>query len=145
MTVVTVNISLKKGTAKHPVSVIELDSEGVLGDAHRGTHRRNVSLLDRTLVDELTIASGMERIPEGAMGENITCRINGSDTPRVGDRIQIGEVLLRVEKIGKECHGDGCEIFRRIGRCVMPSSGIFCSVIRSGRIESGMTGELLYP
>ena len=145
MNIVTVNISLKKGTAKHPVSIIELDSEGVVGDAHRGTPGRNVSLLDRTLVDELTIASGMERISEGAMGENITCRFNGSDTPRVGDRIQIGEVLLRVEKIGKDCHGDGCEIFRRIGRCVMPSSGIFCSVVRSGKIESGMTGELLHP
>jgi len=144
ITVVTVNVSPRKGTAKHPVSVIQLDRGGVVGDAHRGTPGRNVSLLDRTLVDELTVASGMERIPEGAMGENITCWINGSDTPRVGDRILIGEVLLQVEKIGKECHGDGCEIFRRIGRCVMPSSGIFCSVVRSGRIESGMTGELLH-
>ena len=143
MTVETVNVSMKKGTAKHPVSAIELDKEGVLGDAHRGTPRRNVSILDRALVDELTVSSGIERIPEGAMGENITCRISGPDTPRVGDRILIGEVLLRVEKIGKECHGDGCEIFRRIGRCVMPSSGIFCSVVRSGKIESGMIGELI--
>lgn len=143
MTVETVNVSMKKGTAKHPVSAIELDREGVLGDAHRGTPRRNVSLLDRALVDELTVSSGIERIPEGAMGENITCRISGPDTPRVGDRILIGEVQLLVEKIGKECHGDGCEIFRRIGRCVMPSAGIFCSVIRGGMIEPGMTGELI--
>ncbi len=143
MIVVTVNISLKKGTAKHPVSAIELDKEGVLGDAHRGTPRRNVSILDRALVDELTVSSGIERIPEGAMGENITCRISGPDTPRVGDRILIGEVLLRVEKIGKECHGDGCEIFRRVGRCVMPSSGIFCSVVRSGKILPGMIGSPL--
>ena len=143
MTVETVNVSMKKGTAKHPVSAIELDREGVLGDAHRGTLRRNVSLLDRALVDELTVSSGIERIPEGAMGENITCRISGPDTPRVGDRILIGEVQLLVEKIGKECHGDGCEIFRRIGRCVMPSAGIFCSVVRGGMIEPGMTGELI--
>ena len=136
------NISPEKGTAKHPVSSIELDGEGVVGDAHRGTTGRNVSLLDRTLVEELTASSGIERIPEGAMGENITFRISGPDTPEVGDRIHIGEVLLRVEKIGKECHGDGCEIFRRIGRCVMPASGIFCSVIRAGKIEPGMTGEL---
>lgn len=143
MTVETVNTSIKKGTAKHPVSVIELDREGVVGDAHRSTPRRNVSLLDRTLVEELTASTGIERIPEGAMGENITCRIIGSDTPRVGDRILIGEVLLLVEKIGKECHGDGCAIFRRIGRCVMPSAGIFCSVLTGGKVESGMTGELI--
>ncbi len=134
---------MKKGTAKHPVSVIELDSEGVLGDAHRGTPGREVSLLDRTLVDELTVSSGIERIPEGAMGENITFRISGPDTPELGDKIQIGEVLLLVEKIGKECHGDGCAIFRRIGRCVMPSEGIFCSVVRGGKIQPGMTGELI--
>ena len=143
ITVVTVNISQDKGTAKHPVSVIELDREGVVGDAHRGTTGRNVSLLDRTLVEELTVSSGIERIPEGAMGENITFRISGPDTPRVGDRVLIGEVLLQVEKIGKECHGDGCEIFRRIGRCVMPSAGIFCSVVRGGQIQPGMTGELI--
>ena len=143
MTVETVNISLAKGTAKHSVSTIELDSEGVIGDAHRGTPGRNVSLLDRTLVEELTVSSGIERIPEGAMGENITFRISGPDTPKLGDRIQIGDVLLHVEKIGKECHGDGCAIFRRIGRCVMPSEGIFCSVVRGGEIQPGMTGELL--
>ncbi len=137
------NISPEKGTAKHSVSVIELDREGVIGDAHRGTSGRNVSLLDRTLVEELTVSAGIERIPEGAMGENITCRISGPDSPEVGDRIQIGDVLLRVEKIGKECHGDGCEIYRRIGRCVMPASGIFCSVVRGGQIQPGMTGEFI--
>ena len=133
----------KKGTAKHPVHVIELGRDGVVRDAHRGTPGRNVSLLDRTLVEGLTVSSGIESIPEGAMGENITFRISGPDSPEVGDRIQIGDVLLRVEKIGKECHGDGCEIFRRIGRCVMPTSGIFCSVVRGGKIQPGMTGELI--
>lgn len=137
------NVSLQKGTAKKPVSAIEIDTEGVIGDTHRGTPGRNVSLLDRELIDDLTSASGEERIPDGGMGENITCRISGRNTPRVGDRILIGDVLMHVEKIGKVCHGDGCAIFRRIGRCVMPSSGIFCSVIRGGRIEPGMTGELI--
>ncbi len=138
------NISQEKGTPKHPVPLIELDGEGVVGDAHRGTIGRNVSLLDRALVDELTVSTGIDRIPEGAMGENITCGISGPYTPVIGDRILIGEVLLQVEKIGKECHGAGCAIFRTIGRCVMPSAGIFCSVIRAGRIEPGMTGKLTY-
>lgn len=141
--VLTVNVSLLKGMAKQPVTVIEIDKEGVIGDAHRGTLGRNVSLLDRALIDRLTVSSGIERIPDGAMGENIACRIVGQDTPRVGDRIRIGEVLMQVEKIGKECHGDGCAIFRSIGRCVMPSSGIFCSVVRGGKIQPGMNGELI--
>ena len=141
--VLTVNISLHKGTAKEPVPAIEIDTEGVIGDTHRGTAGRNVSLLDRELIDDLTSASGIERIPDGGMGENITCRISGKNIPQVGDRIRINDVLMHVEKIGKDCHGDGCAIFRRLGKCVMPSAGIFCSVIRGGKIEPGMIGELI--
>jgi len=141
VTVQSVNISHRKGTAKNPVPFIEIDSMGVAHDAHRGTEGRNVSLLDRLLVERLVEESNIESIPAGAMGENITFTIEGPDTPRIGDLIRFGEVILKVEKIGKECHGDGCEIFRRVGRCVMPSSGIFCSVTGGGRIEAGMTGE----
>ncbi len=139
----SVNISTLKGTAKHSVQSIEIDSNGVVGDAHHGTSGRNVSLLNRELVDELVASSCIESISYGAMGENITCMITGPGSPQTGDRILIGNILMRIEKIGKECHGEGCSIFREIGRCVMPSSGIFCSVIRGGRLEPGMKGELV--
>jgi MOSC domain-containing protein YiiM len=139
--VLSVNISHRKGTAKFPVASIEVDCEGVAQDAHRGTKGRNVSLLDRSLVDKLVEESDIESIPAGAMGENITFRIEGQDSPKPGDLIRFDEVILKVAKIGKECHGGGCEIFRSIGRCVMPSAGIFCSVINGGIIEAGMTGE----
>jgi len=142
ISVLSVNVSRSKGTSKQPVQSIEIDGEGIVGDAHRGTGKRSVSLLDRTLVERLVRESDIENIPAGSMGENITCRIIG-DSPRVGDFIKFDGVVLRVEKLGKECHGEGCEIYRRAGRCVMPSGGIFCSVSHGGRIEAGIVGESL--
>ncbi|MCU0370515.1 MAG: molybdopterin-binding protein [Bacteroidales bacterium] len=53
------------------------------------------------------------------------------------DRFVIGEAELEVTQIGKECHGDNCAIFREVGNCVMPKEGVFCRVIRPGRIKAG--------
>ena len=45
ITVVSVNISEKKGTIKVPVPEIELNELGVVHDAHAGDWQRQVSLL----------------------------------------------------------------------------------------------------
>jgi len=52
------------------------------------------------------------------------------------DRFCIGEAELEVTQIGKRCHGDGCAIFREVGKCVMPREGIFCRVIRGGTVQA---------
>lgn len=136
-TVITVNLSPEKGTAKAPVERVMLDRGGVVEDGHHGTGGREVSLLDRTLVEEMAASAGNESIPEGAMGENLTCRFHNW-APGVGDLFSMGDAVLRVEAIGKECRGDGCAIFRRVGRCVMPSDGVFCSVLVGGMVRPGM-------
>ena len=43
--IVSVNISEKKGTTKHPVEKATLDALGIVGDAHAGPWHRQVSLL----------------------------------------------------------------------------------------------------
>lgn len=141
-TVITVNLSPEKGTAKAPVERVLLDRGGVVGDGHHGTGGREVSLLDRTLVEEMAASAGNEGIPEGAMGENLTCRFHGW-APRVGDLLSLGDAVLRVEAIGKECRGYGCAIFRRVGRCVMPSDGVFCSVLAGGEVRPGMEAHAI--
>jgi MOSC domain-containing protein YiiM len=141
LTVLSVNLSELKGTVKSPVDSITLDAGGVAEDAHHGTPGRQVSLLDRDLVEEMARSEGIGEIAMGAMGENITCRFQ-SGTPSVGDIIRIGEVSLRIARIGKECHGDGCAIFRSAGRCVMPSAGVFCEVLEGGTVTAGMTGSV---
>ncbi len=53
------------------------------------------------------------------------------------DRFLIGDAELEVTQIGKECHGDNCAIFREVGNCVMPKEGIFCRVLRPGKVKAG--------
>jgi molybdenum cofactor synthesis domain-containing protein len=134
--VLSVNISEKKGTIKHPVDFIELDELGVKQDAHAGNWHRQVSLLAKESVDKFSVTAGRE-IKFGEFAENITtdCIILHETHPF--DRFLIGDAELEVTQIGKECHGDSCAIFREVGNCVMPKEGIFCRVLRPGIIRAG--------
>ena len=56
-TVVSVNISEKKGTVKHPVPEIQLKlRHGIVGDAHAGDWHRQISLLAEESVDTMRAA-----------------------------------------------------------------------------------------
>jgi MOSC domain-containing protein YiiM len=50
----------------------------------------------------------------------------------------VGEAVLRVTKIGKECH-DRCAIYYQAGDCVMPREGIFAVVLRGGTVRANDT------
>jgi molybdenum cofactor synthesis domain-containing protein len=141
MSVESVNVSEKVGTAKHPVPELVIDGRGCVGDAHSGDWHRQVSLLARESIDRF--AEKMSRgIGPGEFAENITTV--GIDLERVSilDRFIIGGAELEVTQIGKECHGDGCAIFVEIGKCVMPKEGIFCRVVNPGTIRAG--DEIIY-
>jgi molybdopterin adenylyltransferase len=134
--VVSVNISEKKGTIKKPVPRIVVTSTGIESDAHAALWHRQISLLSKESIDSFSKAS--EKVFRfGEFAENIT--IHGIDLTKVKlrDRFHIGEVVLEVSQIGKECHGGGCAIFREVGKCVMPKEGIFAKVIKPGSIEPG--------
>ena len=45
-------------------------------------------------------------------------------------------------QIGKECHSD-CAIKQAVGRCVMPTEGIFAVVVREGTVRPGDEIEIL--
>ncbi len=134
--VLSVNISEKKGTIKVPVEFIDLNEQGVKNDAHAGYWHRQVSLLSAESVAKFSREAGRE-IKFGEFAENITTDGIVLHETHPLDRFEIGEVELEVTQIGKECHGDSCAIFREVGNCVMPKEGIFCRVIRPGRIKAG--------
>jgi MOSC domain-containing protein YiiM len=56
----------------------------------------------------------------------------------IGAHLQIGNTLLEVTQIGKECH-TRCAIFYQAGDCVMPKEGIFVKVLQGGIIGTGDT------
>ena len=56
----------------------------------------------------------------------------------IGTRLYLGSCLTEVTQIGKECH-QHCEIFQKIGMCIMPKEGIFVKVLSEGTIQPGDT------
>jgi len=54
------------------------------------------------------------------------------------DRLRCGDAELEITQIGKNCHGDSCAIFNEVGRCVMPSDGVFARVLEPGTLMPGM-------
>jgi len=134
-TVVSVNISEKKGVCKHPVEELVLKkNHGIAGDAHAGDWHRQISLLAEESVDKIR-----DRIPglrAGAFAENINTRGIELYTLPVGTRLRIGPALVEVTQIGKQCHND-CAIKKLVGDCVMPREGIFVIVIEEGTVRPG--------
>ena len=133
--VVSVCISEKKGTKKHPVAEISLrPHHGIVGDAHAGDGPRQVRPLAHARVDRMR-PEGLTRAA-GDFAENILTEGLTLRTLPVGTVLRAGEVRLEVTQIGKECHND-CEIRRLTGMCVMPTDGIFAVVLNEGVIRPG--------
>ena len=139
--VVAVCISEQKGTQKHEVPEIQLKIDhGIVGDAHAGNWHRQVSLLAQESVEKKKAV--FPDIPVGAFAENILTEGLTLFTLPVGTRLRVGEVLLEVTQIGKECHAH-CAIRQQVGDCVMPREGIFTIVLEEGTIRAGDTITVL--
>ena len=134
--VVAVCVSDAKGTVKTSVPEIYVKvGYGIEGDAHAGEGHRQVSLLAVESADRLR--SKIPNLEAGAFAENIlTSGICLYELP-IGAKIHIGEAILEVTQIGKECYNEGCAIKQQTGECVMPREGIFASVLQSGTIKPG--------
>jgi MOSC domain-containing protein YiiM len=133
--VVSVCISEKKGERKTPVSSVHLiENHGIAGDAHAGDWHRQVSLLAMESIAKMQ-ALGLN-VDSGDFAENITTRGIDLLSLPIGSRISVGETILEITQIGKECH-TRCAIYYQAGDCVMPKEGIFARVIRGGDVGPG--------
>ena len=133
--VISINISEKKSVRKKACETARLRQEfGIEGDAHAGAGHRQVSLLSYEKIEEFRKKGA--QIGLGAFGENLI--VEGYDFRNlpVGTRFQCGDVILEMTQIGKECHSH-CEIYKRMGECIMPREGVFAVVIQGGKIKKG--------
>jgi len=156
--IVSLNVSAVPGVRKTPVPRVELETgSGIAGDAHAGlVENRQVSFL---AVEEIEAASAAlcrghadgtgggnagaaapARLKPGDFAENVTTRGLALHELPVGTLIEMGDALLEVSKIGKECHA-ACEIRRLVGDCVMPRRGIFARVLRGGEVGDEDSGH----
>jgi len=133
--VVAVCISLSKGEKKTPVERVELrENHGIVGDAHAGEWHRQVSLLARESIAKMQ-AMGLA-VDAGDFAENITTSGIDLVSLPIGTRLSVGEAILEVTQIGKECH-TRCAIYYQAGDCVMPKEGIFARVLKGGVVSPG--------
>lgn len=133
--ILAICISEKKGTQKKPIESARLVEEwGIEGDAHVGKWHRQVSMLSFEKIEAFR-EKGAD-VDFGAFGENLV--VEGFDLSKVpvGTKFQIGEAILELTQIGKECHSH-CAIYKVMGDCIMPREGIFAKVLRGGMISEG--------
>ncbi len=139
--ILAICISERKGTEKKeiPSAVLKPDW-GIVGDAHAGRWHRQVSLLSVEKIEDFR-AKGAE-VDFGAFGENLV--VEGFDLGSIpmGTKIRAGDAILEVTQIGKECHSH-CNIFHKMGDCIMPREGVFAKVIQGGEIARGTEAEIL--
>lgn len=134
--VIAVNISEEKGVPKKPIDkgYFEVD-HGLIGDAHAGNWHRQVSLLAAESIEKTKLVDKKGECI-GMFAENLTTKGVILHELPVGTRLRIGETVMEVTQIGKECH-HGCAIKEIVGDCIMPREGIFTKVITPGWIKSG--------
>lgn len=139
--VMAVCTSPAKGTQKQDVGqAIFLEDFGIEGDAHAGKWHRQVSLLSYEKIEEFR-RRGAE-VAFGAFGENLVVEGIDFKTLPIGTRFRCNEVELVLTQIGKQCH-HGCEIFQKMGDCIMPREGVFTKVEKGGEIKVGDMLEII--
>lgn len=139
--VVAICTSPQKGTVKNKVDeAILIEDFGIKDDAHAGKWHRQVSLLELKKIDDFNKQGG--NVKFGDFGENIV--IDGIEVDKlpIGQKIQVGEAILEITQIGKKCHNE-CEIFHRVGKCIMPIYGVFSKVLKGGKVTINDKAELI--
>lgn len=140
--IIAINISEGKGVPKQSIEKGFFKiNHGLQGDAHAGEWHRQVSLLGVESIEKIK-KMGLDNLATGSFAENLTTEgICLFELP-IGTRLQIGETVMEVTQIGKECHM-GCAIRQKTGDCVMPREGIFAKVIVEGWVQPGDQLEVI--
>lgn len=142
MRVIAVSAGSRKGEKKLNLPEAELkENWGLEGDAHADGSHRQLSLLALESIEAMA-GQGADVHP-GDFAENITTEGIALHTLPVGSRLLIGDnVILELTQIGKECHS-GCAIQKQVGRCIMPTQGVFCRILAGGTVRPGDSIQLI--
>jgi molybdenum cofactor synthesis domain-containing protein len=142
-TITAVCISEQKGTTKRPVDSARLvENHGLEHDAHAGDGHRQISLLSLEKIENFRTRGAIVRY--GDFGENLVVAGIDFATLPVGTHLAVGDALLEISQIGKECH-TRCAIYHSMGECIMPTEGVFARVLRGGPVRAGDSMSVRVP
>lgn len=139
--VMAVCASQQRGDPKVDIGAGELRANyGLVGDSHAGYSEREISLLAIESIEEVNREHNIGAAP-GSFAENLT--VQGLDllTLRIGDQLRVGPAVLEVVQIGKPPEIAHTYNFR--GVSVLPRKGVFCRVVRGGRVSRGDLIEVM--
>ena len=138
----SISISPERGQLKKEVSEAKLvENYGIENDGHAGDWGRQVTCLSLQSVLQSNNTNNLNMGP-GDFAENLL--IDGLDLSglHVGSRLQLGgNVILEVTQIGKEDHPS--IVSKTFGVSLLPSEGLFCRVIKGGKIRKGDPVEIV--
>lgn len=134
-------ISERRGIQKKNVQTAEFLADfGIAGDAHGGNWHRQVSLLSAEKIEEFNRRGA--GVSYGDFGENLVVEGFDFTSLPVGTTFRCGEVILEMTQIGKECHSH-CQIYKKMGECIMPTQGVFARVVQGGILSVGDEMEIV--
>ena len=128
-------VSDRRGIQKNHVDSACFDEGyGIRGDAHGGDWHRQVSMISYEKIKAFN-SQGAD-VKAGDFAENLI--VEGFDFRNlpVGSLFKCGDVVLEMTQIGKECHNH-CQIYHKMGDCIMPREGVFAIVKQGGTISVG--------
>ena len=108
-------------------SIIEVNNKGV--KARPGDFAENLTVSGM----DLTRLKTGDRLEIKGVGPAGKC---GDEVVKKEEDKRSGNIILEVTQIGKECPKP-CRIYYQMGSCIMPQEGIFCRIIKPGRIAVG--------
>jgi MOSC domain-containing protein YiiM len=154
MTGVVVQVSISAGgVPNHAIDVGNVTRKGIVGDGWRhpqfhGTPKRAILLITSEGIDELA-ALGFP-VYYGALGDNITTRGLARRSLRIGQRLQVGTVVIELTQVRFPCgslsvYGAGIHAAIYDARAqawdaaspVWGMSGFYASVAEPGVVQPG--------
>lgn len=130
----SIYIGSRKGELKKRVSQANLrENYGIIGDAHAGAGKRQISLLTEENIAWLRGRG--EKVGIGNLMENL--RTTGIELTSllVGTKLEVGRtILLEISEIGKHS-GKPIKVFAMPEGCLLPLNGLFTKVLKGGTVR----------
>ncbi len=111
------------------------ENKGLVGDAYSKGGERQISFFSEEGRKKIE-TQGIEGICTRRFCENITVKDLNLENLKIGSLIKIGESILEVSQIGKECFSS-CNLLKIGKLCPLTKDVFFSKVIKGGVIKNG--------